>query len=295
MKLAWLENRIYVVHSGIPRVRVFSDRAPFEELEGIEVKELDTPFGIEACPVNRALFINDFNQGCIFKIQMPNEELTRWDIGLGREPMTISITPNMELLVAVDCYIKDPDDGDDSVEDDDDDDADEEEEEEDDYDEDDDDFSVVDDDDDVEIFCARLLFFKPTDGSLTRSMRLPRGNWFVHNAFELPNKTVVYSVAKSDSDVIQIGVPSEDGESLSVIRTLNLEPFESIEDKQWLPSYFTVSDDGLFFTDTGGRIIWFDSKLTDYQIISSNDLQLDNPGFIEYIKDKQQLLVYGNS
>ena len=76
--MAWLENKIYVVEAGIKRVRVFADRAPFNELpEGIEIEGLDTAMGLIfiACAAYRSIFISDRMNYCIWKIQMPSREL----------------------------------------------------------------------------------------------------------------------------------------------------------------------------------------------------------------------------
>ena len=141
-----------------------------------------------------------------------------------------------------------------------------------------------------------LQVYTLADGSLTRSMRLPIEVQYVPCAAELPNKTFVISYAKNTSDDRKIGILSMDGESLSFIRTLDPRFFESIGIEPWCSSEFVVYDDGEIFLvdDDGGRVIWLNSKLTDYRIISNNDSQLINPSAIVYIKEKQQLMVCGD-
>ena len=96
--IAWLEDKLYVAFKGISSVRVFADRAPFEELEEtIEIENMD-PFSMTSSAANRSIFIGD-SKGCIWKIQMPEREVSRWEI-VG-EASDLSITPKGELLAGV--------------------------------------------------------------------------------------------------------------------------------------------------------------------------------------------------
>ena len=248
---------------------MFADQAPFNELpEGIEIEGLGGSKRLTACAANRSIFISDRRNQCIWKIQMPSRELIRWDIH-PRSPSSLSITPHMELLAVVD------EDNDDFYDDDDED----------------------DDDEDNEQGIFELLYlqvYKLENGSLTRSMLLPREVQSVTCAAKLPNETFVISYSKGIADDIKIGILSTDGKNLSFIRTLDLEFFESIKLKPWQSmDDFVVKDDGeIFFVDCfGGRVIWFNSKLTNYRIISSNDYQLDMPENISFITERQQLMI----
>ena len=238
---------------------MFADRAPFNESsEGIEMKGLGTAMGFIACAANRSIFISDKWNLCIWKIQLPRKELIKWDIH-PRSPTSLSITPNMELLAVV---YEDNDD------DDDDDDDDDEAEE------------LEDNEEHFYRNISYLQVYRLTDGSLTRSMRPPIEVQHVPCAAELPNKTFVISHSKEISDDKKIGILSADGESLSFIRTLDLGFVELIQLEPWQSlGEFVVKDDGeIFLVDMfGGRIIWFNSKLKDYRIISSNDCQLVLP------------------
>ena len=264
---------------------MFADQAPFNELpEAIEIEGLSNAHRLIACAENRSIFISDRRNRCIWKIQMPSRELIRWDIHPG-SPSSLSITPDMELLAVVYEYNDDDDDYEDVEDDDDDDENDVVEEE------------VNDEEEDNEelfLYISFLQVYTLADGSLTRSMRLPIEVQYVPCAAELPNKTFVISYSKSTSDDQKIGILSTDGKNLSFIRTLDLGFFESINLEPWESSNeFVVKDDGqIFFVDFfHGRVIWFNSKLTDYRIISNNDCQLSSPSSIVYIKEKQQLMI----
>ena len=159
----------------------------------------------------------------------------------------------------------------------------------------DDDDDDDEDDDGEDDDYLTLHVFRFTDDSQTRSMRLPQEIQFVSCVAEFPNKSFVISYSKNVGDGNTIGVLSMDGENLILIRTLDLESFETIQDKRWNPYDFIVKKDGEMFVTNhnDGRIIWFDSKFTDYRIISSNDHQLIDTACVAYIEEKQQLLVCG--
>ena len=290
VEVAWLEDKIYVVHSNMKRVRVFSDRAPFIELpEGIEIKGLGEPTDLVASSVYRSIFISDNKNLCIWKIQMPNKVVTRWEVYRGC-PWSLSITPDVELLAFIklrpSIFYKDDDeeteeernneDNGAEIDDDDNDDSDSDEGYYDDY--------------------LTLQVFRLTDGTRTRSMRLPQEIIYVSSAVELPNKSFVVSYSKKFSDNDLISVLSMDGENLIITRTLDLVSFESIQEKQWHPNYVAATKDGeMFVMDyKNGRVIWFNSKFTDYRIISSNDHQLGDMTCFVYIEEKQQLMVCGD-
>ena len=104
--IAWLENRICITYGQIKRVRVFADRAPFEELpEGIEFKHIIDPGGMVAFPSSRSLFVSDGFEVCVWKIQFPQRTMSKIETGFA--PEQVSITPNNELLVVIESYYGD--------------------------------------------------------------------------------------------------------------------------------------------------------------------------------------------
>ena len=98
--IAWLENKFYVTYSRSSTVQVFADRAPFEELEEpFEVPDMGDPGSSVASADTRSIFFSEDNARCIWRIQMPEKELTRMEVdGL---LSNISITPNGDLLAGV--------------------------------------------------------------------------------------------------------------------------------------------------------------------------------------------------
>ena len=103
--IAWLENKLYVAHPGESCVRVYADRAPYEELEEtIVIEGMKDPWRMTASAGTRSIFIGDKKSKCLWKIQMPEKELSRWE--LGGEPSDLLITPNGELLVGVTGFNK---------------------------------------------------------------------------------------------------------------------------------------------------------------------------------------------
>ena len=75
--LAWLENKLYLVHEQSQKVRVFEGHAPFNELpEAIELRGiLGFVGGVVASQIHRSLFISDEVSRSICKIQLPKKEL----------------------------------------------------------------------------------------------------------------------------------------------------------------------------------------------------------------------------
>ena len=98
-QIAWLENKIYFLHNPSLKVFVFSDEAPFEELEEtIQITGMRCPRYLTACAASRSIFIGD-KWRCVWQVQMPKKEVTQWDIN--GKPIGLSITPANKLLVAV--------------------------------------------------------------------------------------------------------------------------------------------------------------------------------------------------
>ena len=103
IQMAWLDNKIYVVHKGLERVRVYADEAPFNELQDeIKLEGLGNPMGLYANACSQLLLIGDDINDCFWKIQLPGKEVSRWDINdpPGR-PLAMSITTDDELLAVI--------------------------------------------------------------------------------------------------------------------------------------------------------------------------------------------------
>ena len=77
------------------------------------------------------------------------------------------------------------------------------------------------------------------------------------------------------------------------IRTFDLKMFQSIRLKPWCPCYFVVKEDGQMFVADSfeQRVFCFNSKFTDYQIISDPGKDFSDSPTMIFIKEKQQLLV----
>ena len=101
--VAWLENKIYVVCHDSHRVHVYPAQEPFDELKDdrIEIKEMKGPLDMAASGVSRSVFISDNDNRCIWRIQMPSREISRWKID-GKTGGGLSINSSDELIVFVD-------------------------------------------------------------------------------------------------------------------------------------------------------------------------------------------------
>ena len=254
IEIAWLENKIYVTYFGIKRVRVFSDQVPFNELpEGIEIKELLFARGMAASATTRSLFISDSLGCCVWKIEFPNNILKCYHCFL-LVPTLISITPDDELLVVVD--------------------------------------------DDRMGLCTPVHYtfsikiVSQSDFSQIRYIQVPLTVYYIFCAAQLLNKSIAISYGTDyDAFEIWISILSIDGE---VLRNFDPNVFESIRQNPWYPKYFAIKENGdIFVIDSErGRVFLFNSRLSDYQLISYNDRRLERPTRIVYIKEKEQLLVH---
>ena len=99
--VAWLENTIYVVCKDSNLVHVYLDKEPFDEKkkDRIKVKDIINPYDMAASGVNRSIFISDVDSRCVWRIQMPNREISRWKID--GWPWGLSINSSDELIVVV--------------------------------------------------------------------------------------------------------------------------------------------------------------------------------------------------
>ena len=80
-------------------VRAFADEAPFEEFlpHTIEIPDFGFAFDMVASSASRSIFISDSISNCLFRIQMPDVVISRWDID--QMPQSMSISPKDELVV----------------------------------------------------------------------------------------------------------------------------------------------------------------------------------------------------
>ena len=99
--VAWLEENIYVVHYLSNIVYVHPDQ---ESIDGskdgnIELEEMKDPRDMVASKLSRSIFISDRGNRCLWRIQMPGREISRWK-GDGR-PDNMSISSSDVLVVRV--------------------------------------------------------------------------------------------------------------------------------------------------------------------------------------------------
>ena len=101
MGVAWLEENIYVVHGSSNIVYVHPDQ---ESIDGskdgnIELKGMKDPWDMVASKLSRSIFISDNDNRCLWRIQIPGREISRWEVD-GR-PYNMSISSSDVLVVDV--------------------------------------------------------------------------------------------------------------------------------------------------------------------------------------------------
>ena len=67
------DDKIYVVCNESIRIRAFSNRNPFRELNGIDISEISSPGGMASSKISRQIFISEWNTKYLLRIQMPQE------------------------------------------------------------------------------------------------------------------------------------------------------------------------------------------------------------------------------
>ena len=106
MYMTWLEHKIYVSCGSVKRLRVFHDHAPFKELPGgIEMEGLRNALAMSASLSTRSIFFSDPYGRCLWKIQIPQNEVKRFP--LKYDPWIMSVTRDDELLVIRNTRITD--------------------------------------------------------------------------------------------------------------------------------------------------------------------------------------------
>ena len=102
MGVAWLEENIYVVYDSSNIVYVHPDQ---ESIDGskdgnIELKGMKDPRGMVASKLSRSIFIIEQDNRCLWRIQMPGREISRWEVD--GTPWRMSISSSDVLVVCVD-------------------------------------------------------------------------------------------------------------------------------------------------------------------------------------------------
>ena len=119
-RVAWLENKLYILcddvngprnrpHDKINRLRVFADHAPYEELlsEEIVFEGIKLVFGMAASVSTRSIFFCDVCEGCVWKLQIPKNELERFPVSHeSKRPVKLSVGQDDELFVIMDTRIR---------------------------------------------------------------------------------------------------------------------------------------------------------------------------------------------
>ena len=99
--VAWLEENIYVVYRSSNIVYVHPDQ---ESIDGskdgnIELKGMKYPYDMVASKLSRSIFISDPGNRCLWRIQMPGREISRWEVD--GTPYEMSISSSDVLVVIV--------------------------------------------------------------------------------------------------------------------------------------------------------------------------------------------------
>ena len=139
-----------------------------------------------------------------------------------------------------------------------------------------------------------ICLFRLKDLSEKKCIPLPSGIESVSCAAQLPNKNFIISYSTEDPpNTFCIAELPIEGNAFT--RHFDLGLFDSIKQKHWNPYSFAVmSNDQIIVGDVHGqRLICLNYRCSGYLIISNQNLVLTEPLKIVHIKDKEQLLVFG--
>ena len=293
--ITWFENKIYLICYRSRKIRVFSDRVPFDELESeeMELKELIEPLGMVSSSIGRALFIGEM--GRIWKIQIPGNEISSWDVD-GR-PVGLSITSSNQLLVTFQLLKKHEN-------------------------------QQIPEDvpkrssftstimsyisslvlyplvqystkpsahnaDTVEEYFYFLAFYL-SDGTRIKLVCLPKETKEVSHAVQLSATSVIISYSnKTSPSVFLISELSVD--EGYVIRTFDLRLVETIQLKNWWPFNLSIDVENkqIFVADfLHSRIFFLSSHLNESQmILNEEQIEDDRPVRLCYVPERRELIV----
>ena len=99
--VAWLEENIYVVYrsSNIVSVHPGQESIVGSKDGNNKLKGMKDPYDMVASKLSRSIFISDRDNRCLWRIQMPGREISRWEVD--GEPWRMSISSSDVLVVNV--------------------------------------------------------------------------------------------------------------------------------------------------------------------------------------------------
>ena len=97
--LAWLDGSIYLVTHLSNIVLVYPDNESLEDSTDIKLNRMEAPSDMAASKLSRSIFICDQGKRCIWKIQLPDREISRRKIG--GDPYNMSMSSEDVLVVNV--------------------------------------------------------------------------------------------------------------------------------------------------------------------------------------------------
>ena len=261
--ITFLENRIFVVCSGLGHVFVFSGQKPFGRMkyEEIDIKEMKNPSDMTSSSTNRAIFVSDsrWDGGCVWKIQMSNAQVKKFLIE--GQPTRLSMSPKEELLVLVQKSRKR---GDQEGK-----------------------FWYVD-------------LYNSSEFKIVMSLQLPIDMKQPVQAVQTSKNTFIVLFGTEDRSKKHTGptvfgwIVSEITTEGSTVHSFNISVGESkvCDEFNW---HMTINDDDQIFVadKTGNKVILLDSMLIEDHILlkSSDKYKINLPTRLHYLRDKQQLIV----
>ena len=253
--IAWLEGNIYVAIDLANIVYVYPDQESIDgsKEENIVLIGMENPWDMVASKISRSIFISDMGNDGVWMIQMPEREISGWNVD--GEPSEMSISSSDELLLCVSVRKYRLEGG----------------------------FDLL----------HYLNLYSSSDAMWMDTIHLPTEIKQLDHAVQLLSGNFVICYSREDDSVVfLLSELSADGEdfirsfdlqSIESIRVNDWKPYYL-----WIGE-----DENIFIANYNiDKVFLLNSRWTDVQILLNRDQHsIDKPWKLCYIRENQQLIV----
>ena len=95
--MASLQDKLYLLSDS---VLIYRADNPYDCIGEIKIPDIKSPTSVVSCCQTSRLYIYDKGNGCIWKVYVPDQQLTRW-FDKVKEPCAMSVTHNGEVLMTI--------------------------------------------------------------------------------------------------------------------------------------------------------------------------------------------------
>ena len=96
--VAYSDNKIYTLQDGPKSLHVYGDREPFALQKSIQINEVQDPEDLAYSNSSNCLYITDKGEQCIWKIDLRNDQVTKWLRQIS-QPYRLSVSTEGHVLI----------------------------------------------------------------------------------------------------------------------------------------------------------------------------------------------------